>query len=309
MSWSPEAEELQRMLERFCASHAAGVHVDAEPKQVIEDLWRPLAETGVLALATPAGGGGHLDIAAAMEVLGAAAFPGPIAATVLANQLLDGDDLAAVGDGSTIVVLGTSPVLAWATVADRFLVVDAPGTLCWAEAAGPVVPTRGVAGTWSGRVELRCVEAVPPERARRGLAAAEAASASYLAAAGSHLVADASAYAKDRHQFGRPIGDFQAVAFPLVECHARLTAAAGLARRAAEALDDVEAPTSAEVERLAALAALSARRAALQAVAACHQVLGAVGFAAEGPMTAHRSRIAEHVLLPPVPQQLEHLVL
>ncbi|HEV7687958.1 MAG TPA: acyl-CoA dehydrogenase family protein, partial [Acidimicrobiia bacterium] len=47
----------------------------------------------------------------------------------------------------------------------------------------------------------------------------------------------AVAYAKERVVFGRPIGQNQAVAFPLAEIHARLRAAEGMIRRAAWMLD------------------------------------------------------------------------
>ncbi|MGH8735617.1 MAG: acyl-CoA dehydrogenase family protein, partial [Burkholderiales bacterium] len=54
---------------------------------------------------------------------------------------------------------------------------------------------------------------------------------------GRAALARASQYAKERVVFGRPIGQNQAVAFPLAEIHARLRAAEMMIRRAAWMLD------------------------------------------------------------------------
>ena len=110
--------------------------------------------------------------------------------------------------------------------------------------------------------------------------------AAQSAALGERLVEDASNHALARKQFGRPIGDFQAVAHPLADCSMRLSAASKLARAAAFHFDQGAA---AEARRFAAAAHLSAGEASLEAAYVCHQVFGAIGITLEGPVF-HLSR-------------------
>ena len=64
-----------------------------------EELWRELADLGVLSLASSGGEGGALELVAALEPLGRAAFPGPLVATILAAQLLPEKERVAVISG------------------------------------------------------------------------------------------------------------------------------------------------------------------------------------------------------------------
>jgi alkylation response protein AidB-like acyl-CoA dehydrogenase len=82
----------------------------------------------------------------------------------------------------------------------------------------------------------------------------------------------AIAHARDRVQFGRPIGSFQAVRNRLADSHVAREAAAG-------ALD---AAWDADDQYLAGMLAKSlAGRAARIAAAHCQQVLAGIGFTAE----------------------------
>ena len=67
-------------------------------------LWRELAELGVLALATPEGDGGARELVAALESLGAAVFPGPLAATFLATQVLDEKERLVLDSGEAMII-------------------------------------------------------------------------------------------------------------------------------------------------------------------------------------------------------------
>ena len=87
-------------------------------------LWSELAELGVMAACTPDGEGGALEICAAMESLGAAVFPGPLPATFLAGQVLDGDERSKVVTGEWKVSLGTPPLMPWPDEAQIFLEID-----------------------------------------------------------------------------------------------------------------------------------------------------------------------------------------
>ena len=93
-------------------------------------------------------------------------------------------------------------------------------------------------------------------------------------------------YAKDRVQFGRPIGSFQAVAHRCADMRAEIDACRTLALRAAWALqhgDDAE---------LAVASALAYAKDALRRVAMhAHQVHGAIGFSTEHDLHIFTRRI------------------
>jgi acyl-CoA dehydrogenase len=93
---------------------------------------------------------------------------------------------------------------------------------------------------------------------------------------GRWFVARASAYANDRHVFGRPIGKNQGIAFPLARAHAHIEAA-DLMRRHAAALYDAGEPCGAESN----MAKMLAADASWEAADACMQTHGGFGFAAE----------------------------
>ncbi|MFJ8828491.1 acyl-CoA dehydrogenase family protein [Micromonospora aurantiaca] len=92
----------------------------------------------------------------------------------------------------------------------------------------------------------------------------------------------AVAHARDRVQFGRPIGANQAVSHPLAQAYARIETARSLAYRAAWCVAEREPGAEPEV----VAAALAAREAALIASEAAIQTLGAAGFTWAHP--AHR---------------------
>jgi alkylation response protein AidB-like acyl-CoA dehydrogenase len=154
-----------------------------------------------------------------------------------------------------------------------------------------------------GRVVLeRGAELAGVERA---LQLESIARAAYLAAAGDRLVRAAAEHARTRRQFGRPIGDFQAVAHPLADALVRSRAAATLARAAAFAFDAGD-PAA---EELAAVARLSAAGAALDAAHVAFQAFGAQGVMLDGPVFAVARRIRQLVSQPPLDERAQHAAL
>ncbi len=293
-------------LGQFCRDRCDEGVVKATAGHFPVELWGELAALGVLAIATPEGEGGALELVAAMEALGGAVFPGPLAATVLATQLLAEKERRAVAEGRSIVSVGVPPLMPWAQHADVFLALD--GAQVWrARPSGEIEPVETLGGEPWGRVELERLELLAGSA--RAHALADTAAAAYLAAAGAQLVSAASAHARTRTQFGRPIGEFQAVAHPLADCWIRLSAAETLARAAAFQFDRSERSDwsdlsdaegdDAEARGLAAAARLSANAAALEAAYVCHQVFGAVGIALEGPVFHVSRRIRQLASLPP----------
>ena len=279
-------------LAEFCRERCgAGVAKDSAGRFPAE-LWRELAAQGVLALLTPEGDGGAVELVAALEPLGRAVFPGPLAQTFLATQLLAPEERRALASGEAIAAVGTPPLLPWACDAAIFVEL-AKGRAFRARPAGAIEPVETLGGEPWGRVALaRGAELAGLPRA---LAVYEIALAAYLAGAGSALVEATAEHARTRRQFGRAIAEFQAVAHPLAECWIRLGAAETLARAAAWRLDAGEPGARAA----AAAARLSARRAALEAAHVCHQCFGAQGIALAGPVFHVSRRIRQLASQPP----------
>jgi alkylation response protein AidB-like acyl-CoA dehydrogenase len=93
---------------------------------------------------------------------------------------------------------------------------------------------------------------------------------------GRFFIDRASAYAKQREVFGRPIGQNQGVQFPIARAYVQLEAAAGMVARAA-ALYDAGQPCGTEAN----MAKLLASEASWFAADVCLQTHGGFGFAEE----------------------------
>jgi 3-oxochol-4-en-24-oyl-CoA dehydrogenase len=151
---------------------------------------------------------------------------------------------------------------------------------------------------------------------RHGLATAAAALASELVGLAGHCLDGAVAYAAERHQFGRPIGSFQAIKHICADMLTGVELARAAARHLAglldaEALGDSGATgrvSADDLDDAVALALLKAASVAQEVSAAYIQVLGGIGFSWEheahlyyrragasaplfGTATAHRMRL------------------
>ncbi len=87
-------------------------------------------------------------------------------------------------------------------------------------------------------------------------------------------VDQAVAYARQRHQFGRPIADFQGIQFLLADMATQVEAARGLVHRAARAIEARDP----ELTRIAAMAKLFASDTAMRVTTDAVQVLGGAGY-------------------------------
>ena len=296
MSLDLEPDDAQRAihgeLARFCADRASEAELKQHVGAFSADLWRDLAALGVLALATPEGDGGAGELCLACEALGAAVFPGPLCASVLAAQILPEPERREVIAGRAIVSLGAPPLMPFAPVANLFLAQDGD-RIRRGTPRGEVAPEATLGGEPWGRVALELGDPIPASE--RAFALHDVAFAAYTAAAGAALVARAAEHARTRKQFGRAIGEFQAVSHPLTDCAIRCDAARLLARAAACAVDLDERDLAVR----AAAARLSARAAALGAAHTAHQVFGAQGIALEGPVFHVSRRIRQLASQPP----------
>lgn len=282
-------------IEQFCRDHCSDAQVKAWWGELPRDAWRDLAELGVLALGTPYGEGGPIELVAALEPLGRAVFPGPLAATFLATQILPASDARPIALGEAVVSVSNGSLRPWGPHADIF--IEFEGTHAWrGEPSGPIEPVRTVGGEPWGRVELRRTQDLGDAAA--ALALHDAALAAFTAAAGTRLVSDAAEHARTRVQFGRAIGEFQAVALPLAQAQIQLGAAAALARAAAWEIDSSR-PTA---TIRAAAARVSASKAGLLAAYTCHQSFGAMGAMLEGPVFYISRRLRQIASQPPTLQ-------
>jgi hypothetical protein len=242
-------------------------------------LWRRLSDLGVTALVAPEDegglGGSLVDLAVAFEALGFGLAVGPwIESAALAPQL--------EGEMVTAAVPGLSPYAADAQVA-RLLSGTAGATHASIDTTRTLTSVDGAAPVEDDAVD-RAVLACAAE----------------LLGAGERVLADSVTYVKQRTQFGREIGSYQAIKHQLADVRIALDFARPLILGAA--LGDV--PVSA-AKVYASDAAYLAARTGLQ-------VHGAIGYTAEfdlslwlnriralvtawGTPTYHRARVLAHL--------------
>ncbi|GIH72857.1 acyl-CoA dehydrogenase family protein [Sphaerimonospora thailandensis] len=301
---------------------AAGVH---EPGLA---LWRSLAETGVLALAVPesAGGAGPLpvELVTAFHELGRHAVPGPYAETVAVATLLDrlGDELErgsewleGIAEGRVVASLAlptlpalpapaqaSAPYALDADAADLVLLVD--GDALRAAAAGEVRASLDPARRLPSVVAGDVLAAGPSVAAAARVACdmGVLATAAQLVGVGRRLLEVSVDYAKARQQFGRPIGEFQAVKHHLADALVGLEYARPLVHGAAVSYG------SPDFGRDVSAAKVAASEAAYAAAKIALQVHGAIGYTDEydpslwirkaralhsawGSPAAHRARV------------------
>lgn len=234
-------------------------------------LWKRLADQGVNALVVPedAGGlGGSLvDLVVAHEVLGHHLAVGPwIEASAFLATALAGEALEAVAGGA-VATVALAPHVPFALDGEAAEVV-------YAGTADGLAPARVVGTRPSVDTTRRLAEVAP---AGEGVAVetgpafdvAALACAAQLVGCGERLLADTVAYAKQRRQFGREIGSYQAVKHQLADVRIALDFARPLVLGAALG----EVPASA-AKVAAADAAYLASRVGLQ-------VHGAIGYTRE----------------------------
>ena len=192
--------------------------------------WAALMALGLGGMLTPDSGLGLLDAALVCEMAGEAAAPGPLigqllAVAALAHGVSDVSlDALVSGEKVATLVHGGSAYVPCARAADYFLIVDRDaGVRLVAAGSGVTIePVRAAdrtrpmskAAIADGAGET-LFAATDPMTARLADAALILVAADALG--GAQKVTDMSvAYAKEREQFGQPIGRFQALKHQLV---------------------------------------------------------------------------------------------
>ncbi|MEU6132551.1 acyl-CoA dehydrogenase family protein [Saccharopolyspora sp. NPDC047091] len=251
--------------------------------------WERLGEVGVCGVAVPGELGGlglgAVETAVCLEELGYAGLPGPVVETVaVAPALLAGSDdqhrLPELAVGRAVFAVAFDEVVPRALDAD----VAAAAYRC----AGPQVFRAEPVGAPERSIDpaRRLCALGSAGTAVAGAHPAAAFDAGVLACAaqllgiGRRLLDDSVRHVRDRHQFGRPVGSFQAVKHRLADVALRLEFARPLLHGACLSRDAGTplAPRDASAAKLAAAeAAHLAARTALQ-------VHGAIGYTAEHPL-------------------------
>ncbi|HEY2503823.1 MAG TPA: acyl-CoA dehydrogenase family protein [Mycobacterium sp.] len=248
-------------------------------------VWEQLTNLGVTALAVPEKFDGvdadPVDLLVAVERLGRWCVPGPVTESIAVAPVLlaDNDRCAELASGELIATVALPP--------DTPRAVDA-------EAAGLVLlaTDEGVSEAATGE----CHQSVDPSRrlydvtatgdpwqadVKRAYEFGALATAAQLVGAGEALLNDAVDYAKQRTQFGRSIGSYQAIKHKLADVHIAIELARPLVYGAALSLAprDVSAAKAAASE-----AGLLAARSALQ-------TYGAIGFTQEHDLSLWLLRV------------------
>ncbi|MFF7297967.1 acyl-CoA dehydrogenase family protein [Streptomyces sp. NPDC008265] len=316
------AEAVRRWAARTVPPEDVRGLLDTPPRTGVRPAyWDALADSG---LRDPhLDGGTLLDLAVVVEEAARAALPGAYLPSALASVLLHragAEPLAgrvgavALGPGTLTAVPveggghlldGEAPPVLGAGEADLVLLAaeTAHGTRWFAveaaaldirphESADPTRPTAEVRarGTAVAADRLLDLDAALVRDLACTLFAADACGTAAWA------LRTATAHAKVREQFGRPIGRFQAVKHLCADMLVRLEQARALAWDAAQAMDEPPGVRS----LVAALAAGTALDAAYTCAKDCIQILGGIGFTWEHDAHIHlrRALVARQLLGP-----------
>ncbi|MCB0943836.1 MAG: acyl-CoA/acyl-ACP dehydrogenase, partial [Mycobacterium sp.] len=255
-----ERQMLRETVASLIDKHASSAAVRAameSPRGYDESLWSMLCEqVGVAALVVPeefGGAGGELaDAAAVLEELGRALVPTPLLGTTLAELALlaadepdtDTVEQLAAGEAIGAVVFDRDYVIN-GDIADVVIAVEDARLVRWkdvsAEAVSTVDPTRRLARVTPGATETIGTDPGIADTAAILLAAEQVGAASRCL----ELTVD---YTKERVQFGRPIGSFQALKHRMADLYVAVQSARAVVG------DAIAEPTasSAALARLAA---------------------------------------------------------
>jgi alkylation response protein AidB-like acyl-CoA dehydrogenase len=278
-------------------------------------VWSQLAEMGVLGFLAPESAGGlgltEIDLVLILEECGRAAVPGPVVehvavgvpalAEAATNFVVPPDagnappaamfgpptaalpavteSLRAAAAGEIVLSAATSALVPYGAEADVLCIADTGRVRAVGRAdVTDVTPRTSVDGsrrfaevTWSRTTHLPGVNAdLFRSRGAAGTAA-------YLCGLAAHLIETTAAYVKERHQFGAPIGSFQAVKHHLADALIALEHARPAVYCAAWSIATAQ-PT---LVRDASFAKAFANEAAATAARVALQCHGAIGYTFE----------------------------
>lgn len=305
-----ERQMLRETVASLIDKHALSAAVRAameSPRGYDESLWSMLCEqVGVAALVVPeefGGAGGELaDAAAVLEELGRALVPTPLLGTTLAELALlaadepdtDTVEQLAAGEAIGAVVFDCDYVIN-GDIADVVIAVEDARLVRWkdvsAEAVSTVDPTRRLARVTPGTTETIGTDPGIAGTAAILLAAEQVGAASRCL----ELTVD---YTKERVQFGRPIGSFQALKHRMADLYVAVQSARAVVG------DAIAEPTASS----AALARLAASEAFTTVAGEAIQLHGGIAITWEHDIQLYFKRAhGSAQLLGPPREQLRRL--
>jgi len=276
---------LVEMITAFAADRFAieTVRSFGEPGGFDRSRWEEIAALGTFGIAVPEAQGGvgldFIDAVLVHEALGAALVPGPLVAATLAAGVVDG-----VIDGSVVPcivnVADDGPlVIENFRTSDVLLVIDHQGV--------GVARCSDVSGTDIGHptdptAPITIIENLPKtepiggaELSRSWRQRGSLLASAQLSGNSSGSTTLAVEYAKEREQFGRPIGSFQGLKHLLADSWIRTELARSSVWAAGVTIDE---PEVGSIDRAVAGARLTSARAATENAKTCVQVHGGMGF-------------------------------
>lgn len=314
---TPEHYELADSVRSLVARVAPSEVLHAALESPVENpppYWQAAAEQGLqgVHLAESVGGQGFgiLELAVVLAEFGYGAVPGPFVPSAIASALIAAHDpqakvLAELATGAAIAAYALDSGLT-ATRHGDVLVIrgEVRAVPAAAQASVLVLPVAIESrDEWvvlrNDQLEIEAVKSLDPLRpiahvranavdvsddallSNLTMTTAHALMSTLLSAEAVGVVRwatdTASAYAKIREQFGRPIGQFQAIKHKCAEMIADTERATAAVWDAARALDDA-GESSSDVEFAAAVAATLAPATAQRCTQDCIQVHGGIGF-------------------------------
>jgi alkylation response protein AidB-like acyl-CoA dehydrogenase len=311
--------------ERWCSTEEVRRH---EELGFSPELWARVVATGAPGMAVPSTFGGAdaglLDLALAVEQLGRRLAPVPlvehaVAARLLARLVAPEQMPEGLVEGAAIATVALRPAIGHlarlvpAGAVARHVVARDGDELVLATSDPPEV---AVTNLGSAPLADRAVGGAPPQRlvlasgpdAPAGHDAARTEwrvlTAASLVGLGAQALEIGREYVSERHQFGVPIGSFQAIQHGLADCKVGMDGARLLARKAAWAVDH-ELPEGSELASMAFLFAAEQAQATATHVLHCH---GGYGFMEEYDIQLYYRRAKAWALVLDEPaREYQHL--
>jgi len=324
-------DTVREVLQRECAPDVVRAVWEGRPEGV-RAVWSTLAETGVLGMTASEEAGGmgmsELDALLPLEETGYAALPGPLVDTMAVGiPLLEagGTDAqrerwlapAASGDARIVIAFEDQEIVAHAGSADLLIAERGGAGYCVPIGEATVTPETSVDRSRElGRIQF---EASAQHRMREDVditalfelssERASLATAAQLIGVSRRMLDMTVQYAKDREQFGKPIGAQQAVKHRLANALIEQEFARPLVYRAGWSM----ATKADDAEVCVSLAKIYAGEAAKFVAKEALQIHGAIGYtiecdlhmwmkrawalsAAHGDAAYHRERVGRHIL-------------
>lgn len=314
---TPEHYELADSVRSLVARVAPSEVLHAALESPVENpppYWQAAAEQGLqgVHLAESVGGQGFgiLELAVVLAEFGYGAVPGPFVPSAIASALIAAHDpqakvLAELATGAAIAAYALDSGLTATRHGDVLVIRSEVRAVPAAAQASVLVLPVAIESRdeWvvlrNDQLEIEAVKSLDPLRPIAHVRAnavdvSDDALLSNLTMTTAHALMStllsaeavgvarwatdtASAYAKIREQFGRPIGQFQAIKHKCAEMIADTERATAAVWDAARALDDA-GESSSDVEFAAAVAATLAPATAQRCTQDCIQVHGGIGF-------------------------------